>query len=74
LIKQVHTRHAALQGVLDGLADRWSSPADVASKPESWADVAPAYQLVVDCGDELRQQELYERLTREGFKCRVLTL
>ncbi|MGE5610158.1 MAG: hypothetical protein ACM359_12960 [Bacillota bacterium] len=44
---------------------------------ESGADsgtVGQAYQVVVECRDEQHQQEVFERMTREGFKCRVLTL
>jgi hypothetical protein len=74
LLKQVRTGNAAVQSVLDRLAEQWTSPAEAASKSQNWPDVAHAYQLVVDCGDEARQEELYERLTSEGFKCRVLTL
>ena len=32
------------------------------------------YQIVVACESESQQRELYERLTSEGHKCRVLTL
>jgi hypothetical protein len=35
--------------------------------PESW-------QLVVECRGERDQRLLYERLTQEGYACRVLTL
>ena len=34
----------------------------------------PVRQLVVECDDEESQRELYDRLTKEGFKCRVSTL
>jgi ParB-like chromosome segregation protein Spo0J len=30
------------------------------------------FQVVVDCDDEAAQKALYERLTAEGFDCRVL--
>ncbi len=33
--------------------------------------VPRSFQLVVDCGDEETQNDLYERLTREGFKARM---
>ncbi len=32
------------------------------------------YELVVECGNEARQQALLERLEREGYPCRVLML
>ena len=44
--------------------------------PGSGADrsIPAAYQIVVDCTDECQQAALYERLRREGYPCRVLTL
>jgi len=36
--------------------------------------VEPSYAVVVECSGEEQQQEVFERLTEEGFKCRVLTL
>jgi hypothetical protein len=31
-------------------------------------------QILVECENEGRQRELYERLKEEGYPCRVLTL
>jgi len=31
-------------------------------------------QIVVECESERQQQDLFERLHREGYSCRVLTL
>jgi hypothetical protein len=33
-----------------------------------------SYQIIATCDDEEDQRELYERLTEEGYKCRVLLL
>jgi len=32
------------------------------------------WQVLVRCRDEEQQREVYERMTAEGFKCRVLVL
>ena len=32
------------------------------------------YEVVVQCKGELQQEEIFLRLTNEGYKCRVLTL
>lgn len=32
------------------------------------------YEVVVSCSSEREQEQVYERLSREGLKCRVLTL
>ena len=31
-------------------------------------------QVVVECEDESQQRELYERLVKEGYSCRISTL
>jgi hypothetical protein len=75
LLSGVHTGNVALQSLLGRLAEQASSEAvDGSKKEHKLPNLVPAYQLVVDCGDEAHQEELYERLTSEGFKCRVLTL
>lgn len=40
-------------------------------EPVQWVG---RFEVVVECEDEKQQQEVYERLTREGYSCRVLTL
>jgi hypothetical protein len=32
------------------------------------------FDILVECRDEAQQRALYERLTAEGFSCKVLTL
>lgn len=36
--------------------------------------VKETYELIVQCSDELEIKALYEKLTAEGYKCRVLIL
>ncbi len=38
------------------------------------AELRESFQLLVECPSETEQRTLYERLTAEGRKCRVLTL
>ena len=33
----------------------------------------PLFRLVVDCRDEADQKRVYEHLTAQGRKCRILT-
>ena len=40
------------------------------SEPRT-ATIAESFQVVIECRDESEQQELFERMTGEGFKCRV---
>jgi hypothetical protein len=37
-------------------------------------EIPECLQVFVQCRDEQQQRELYERMTAEGFKCRVLVL
>jgi hypothetical protein len=37
-------------------------------------DLAETWQVVAECANESQQQELFDRLTKEGFACRLLTL
>jgi hypothetical protein len=37
-------------------------------------DSLELYHVIVQCSDEAQQRELYERLTREGLRCRVVVL
>ena len=50
-------------------------PGDQPAGPEPAEAVVPeCYQVVAECRDEGRQRELYERLTGEGYQCRLLVL
>lgn len=43
-------------------------------KEEKGVDLTPAYQVIVECADEMEQQDIFERLSSEGLKCRLSTL
>ncbi|TWU30216.1 ParB N-terminal domain-containing protein [Bythopirellula polymerisocia] len=36
--------------------------------------IPTAYQVVVECDSETQQQEVYEQMHGQGFRCRVVTL
>jgi hypothetical protein len=42
--------------------------------PPPEVDVPEAFQVVIECRDEAQQQAVFQRLTAEGLKCRLLTL
>jgi len=80
----------ALADLLDGLADEVDLPELTGFDPEDVADLIGAaedlpdlaedlpppesFQVVVDAGSEAAQRALYERLSGEGFRCRLLIL
>jgi hypothetical protein len=37
-------------------------------------NVPESFQVAVECRDEAEQRAVFERMTGEGYKCRVLTL
>ena len=36
--------------------------------------IPEAFQVVIECRDEAEQQAVFERMTGEGYACRLLTL
>jgi ParB-like chromosome segregation protein Spo0J len=76
LLDGMETESDALRAVLDDLLGEPPGDEKEDEPPPSPSDVdiQDAFQVVVECGDETQQQEVYERLTREGLKCRLLTL
>jgi len=48
------------------------SEADYKDKSNEIAE--SEYEVVISCKSETEAQELYERMTKEGYSCRVLTL
>ncbi|NMC21147.1 MAG: ParB N-terminal domain-containing protein [Thermogutta sp.] len=79
LLSDVETAHPGLQTLLDELAG--DDPAangggDAAGEAdgESEPPLPDVFQIVVQCRDEDQQRELFERLTGEGFSCRLVNL
>ena len=48
---------------------------DIQTEREDLSDkVGETYEVIVECSDEMQQEEIYSRLIQEGLSCRVLTL
>jgi hypothetical protein len=75
LLDIVETENDAVQTLLDGML---SEPDATTEEPASEAgpDIAipEAFQVVIECRDEPEQQTVFERMTGEGYACRLLTL
>ena len=56
------------------LAEMDKTLENLAADPRPEPEIEDTYQVIVQCDDEQIQQELFERLTGEGYQCRVLTL
>ena len=76
LLRDVETENDAVQQLLGDMLAGQELPLDDEQQRElpPEVDVAEAFQVVVECRDETQQQAVYERMTSEGFKCRLLTL
>ena len=72
LLADVETESEAVQALLDDLLER-SDDATADTEPAEVA-IPEAFQVVVECHDEAEQQVVYERLSDEGYACKLLTL
>jgi hypothetical protein len=73
LVADVETDSQAVRALLDDLIAQDPLTNNLNSEPVDL--IVPAtFQVVVDCRDEAEQRAVYERLTGEGMKCKVLSL
>ena len=76
LLRDVHFDNNSLSAMLLELTDA-AQPVDESSESDAAprdVELVESYQVVVECKSEAEQQTVFERMTREGYKCRVLTL
>lgn len=57
-----------------GIAPSPTQKTQTSANKQEVLTIPESYELVVTCRDERDQRQVYERLTGEGYKCRVLTL
>jgi len=76
LLAEVETENEAVRKLLDEMLIEPELPAadDAENSLPPEVDVPEAFQVVIECRDEAQQQEVYERMTAEGFRCRLLTI
>jgi len=75
LLGQVETENDAVQALLDGMLGEPNAAGDEPEAETAKSLTIPeAFQVVVECRDEAEQQAVFERMTSEGYKCRLLTL
>jgi hypothetical protein len=73
LLAGVRARSPALLEMLKGLAEKAGAVANKGEKQQAPVLPPEKFEILVACRDEGHQREVYERLTGEGLKCRVLT-
>jgi hypothetical protein len=75
LADEIETDNDAVRSLLDQLLHASEKlPEEAFDDTPSEVNVPESFQVVVECRDEAEQQTVYERLDREGFKCKLLTL
>jgi hypothetical protein len=74
LVADIETENESLRAVLDELAAENPLGSDDATRPLDDAILRATFQVVVECQDEIEQRAVYERMTAEGFKCKVLSI
>jgi ParB-like chromosome segregation protein Spo0J len=72
LLAHVETESEAVQALLDDLLERSETESDDAESAK--VPIPEAFQVVIECHDEAEQQVVYERLSGEGYACKLLTL
>ncbi len=75
LLNHVETESDAVQAMLDAMLAGDDMPSD-ATEAEGNPDITipEAFQVVIECRDEAEQQTVFERMSGEGFTCRLLNL
>lgn len=74
LVSTVDAQSDSLRKFLDEAIQREQNPLATTEYQRPEPAVPELWQVVVDCQDEADQQTLYERLTGEGYRCRVITI
>ena len=75
LIEGIHTESAAVRDLLAQTlsAEQQQAKCSKVLNPKE-VIVPEIFQVIVECSDESDQQRVYEKLTSEGFSCRLLNL
>ena len=74
LVQAIETENKAMQEMLAGLVEDNLPKVLQHQTPPPEVPVVETFQVVVECDGEQQQREVYQRLTGEGYACRVLTL
>jgi hypothetical protein len=75
LLTHVETESDAVQSLLDEMLGRQPEPADEAeSASDKNLALSATFQVVVECRDEAEQRAVFERMTGDGYTCKLLML
>ncbi len=75
LLAEVETENDAVQALLDEmLAEPDALPDATEAEAGKEITIPEAFQVVIECRDEAEQQTVFERMTGEGYECKLLML
>jgi ParB-like chromosome segregation protein Spo0J len=74
LLSQVETENDAVQALLDQMLGDSDAAEEAEPEAEKAVAIPETFQVVVECRDESEQQAVYERLSAEGYTCKLLML
>ena len=76
LLVDVQTDSGSVRSLLDSIASSEMPSPETSSRPADSPEmiIPESFQVVVECRDESDQQNVFERMRTEGYRCRVLTL
>lgn len=57
-----------------GFDDDGDKPTGTKERDDLSDKVSEVFEVIVECADEIEQEEVFNRLSGEGLQCRVLTL
>lgn len=72
LLEGARADTVAVDELLEKLRGATDSELPAQLPPE--VEIHPSYQVVIEVETEPQQREIYERMRKEGYRCRVLTL
>jgi hypothetical protein len=73
LLQQVQAQHEPVVKMLEELAKQTDLTTEVPQKDNAVKLPPERFEIVVECTDEKHQRAIFDQLTGEGLRCRVLT-
>ncbi len=74
LLRRVDTADPAVQAIFDSLEEDVARDEATSSSAREEVEIESTYQVLIECRDEVQQQEVYEELTEAGLDCRLMML
>lgn len=77
LLRDVETGSEALQSMLADLAagaGLYETPSGDDEPTAAAREIPETYQVLIECKDEAEQKRVFDRMKKEGRKCRLLTV